>query len=104
MMDTNMTLVLMLASAIAKTPYDSLRYNCWDYSTDLYFALAKQNITSQIVIGMAFNEVHTWVSIDGTWIESSVGYEITDRSPYRMSYISFPKFNPYKEEWLKEHE
>ena len=109
----NLLLILSIASLIAKTPYDSLKYNCWDYATDLRLALAKQNITSRIITGIvdcnsglfnfnickAFGGAHDWLDVNGVWIEATSGELITDRSGYRAGYYSFNKFNPYKQKW-----
>jgi hypothetical protein len=89
----------MLASQVAQTPYNLVRYNCWDYATDLRVALASHNISSEIIAGTYNLYAHDWLDVDGTWIETTSGLIITDRSAYRAGYLSFNKFNPLAKRW-----
>jgi len=97
-------LVMAVAAMIAQTPYDAMRYNCWDYATDMAKALREDNITARIVTGTLDGSAHAWISVDGTWIEATNGEQIYDRTGYRFGYYSPPKSNPYKTGWLREHE
>ena len=90
-----------ISEEIAKTPFDELRYNCWDYSTDLRAALKAENITSKIIIGVLNNRLHAWIEVDGAWIEPTLGQYIADRTAYRFGYYGALKYNPWKLAWLK---
>jgi len=98
--DANMTLVLMIASQIAQMPFDSLRYNCWDYATDPKLELAKYNYTSRIAHGLIERRYsHAWLEINGEWVEATTGEIIEDRTPYHLGYYGAMKWNPYKKNW-----
>jgi hypothetical protein len=93
--------VQQIADNIAKTPYDIKWYNCWDYATDLYVSLRYANYTPRIVIGMyTYNTAHSWISLNGEWIEATTGKVIADRSLFRFGYWGIMKFNPFKTAWL----
>ena len=114
----DMVLVLAVATMVSRMPYDSLRYNCWDYSTDLVAGLRADNITARIITGDVnctsglfdaasceeFGGLHSWVSVGNAWIEATTGNVIADRSAYKMVRYSPPKYNPYKKGWVKSHE
>ena len=96
----NMTLVLLIAELVAQTPYDTLKYNCWDYATDLQAQLREQNISSRIMTGVyGSTSAHTWLKVGSEWIEATSGQLIEDRSEYDFGYYSPPKGNPRKARW-----
>jgi hypothetical protein len=113
----NLTLILLIANQIAQTPYDLLRYNCWDYATDLKIELAKYNYSSRIAHGIvncsselfdydickSSGGSHSWLEINSTWIEATTGQLITDRTPYHLGYlVNNVKWNPYKLRYLQQ--
>jgi hypothetical protein len=84
-----------------KTPYHILYYNCWDYSTDLYYALRKEGYAPKIITGMREGIAHAWVELNGEWIEPQVGQIIANRTGYIFpGYYSYPKYNPWKKAYL----
>ena len=96
--------------------YDALKYNCWDYSTDLKRALVKAGYDAKIVLGIvdcnsglfdytickSFAGLHNWVVLklgnQTIWIEATTGQVIQDENKkyYKLSYPSTEKYNPLK--------
>ena len=89
-------LVLTIAAMVAKTPYNLIEYNCWDYATDLRADLLKAGIPARIVTGVLDGGPHSWISVNGTWIEPQSASIVTPADGYQFGYYSPPKINPFK--------
>jgi len=93
-----------IAYNISLTPYDVLKYNCWDFSTDLYTALKKEGFKPRIIIGTRGTGTHAWVELNGEWIDGESGQVIYDRSGYIFpGFYALPKYNPFKAKYLRDN-
>jgi hypothetical protein len=96
----DMLLIMAVMANVSQTPYDALRYNCWDYATDMRAQLRDLNITSRIMMGTLDGKPHAWLSAGGYWFDATFDTYVADASSYKFLYYGTGKFNPFKARWV----
>lgn len=89
--------------------FDEVKYNCWDFSTDMVKALQNAGYNAKIVLGGAnctceeWNKTtctgsHAWVELD-LMVEATNGQILSPESYnrcYTFGYYGMPKVNAFK--------